>query len=91
MDAYVSLAYEIVPVKEEVGRKAAELIQVWREATGKKLKLPDAMVAATAILHEAILVSNNDRDFLFLRNHGLVYENPIRSQEDLQEYRKNML
>jgi hypothetical protein len=45
------------------------------------------LIAATAILKEAVLVSNNDRDFIFLKEyHNLNYINPIKNQHELLRY-----
>lgn len=41
-----------------------------------KIKLPDAIIAATAIVHKLILLSDNDTDFL--RVPRLKYINPAR-------------
>ncbi len=41
-----------------------------------KIKLPDAIIAATALVHKMTLVSDNDTDFL--RVPKLKYVNPAR-------------
>jgi len=40
-----------------------------------KIKLPDAIIAATAITHDLTLISRNDRDFRKI--NGLKYLNPF--------------
>ena len=40
----------------------------------KKIKTPDAIIAATALAHNYTLVSNNDKDFKGIK--GLKYVNP---------------
>jgi predicted nucleic acid-binding protein len=40
----------------------------------KRMKLPDAIIAATAIVHNLCLVSRNDKDFDKIPN--LFYTNP---------------
>ena len=40
----------------------------------KKIKTPDAIIAATALAHDFTLVSNNDKDFKGIK--GLEYLNP---------------
>lgn len=86
-EEYISLADEIVLVDEKIARKAAELRRAWKQRSDKTLKLPDALIAATALLHNATLISNNDRDFLYLGEfHGLSYFNPIQSQDDLYRF-----
>ena len=39
------------------------------------LKIPDALIAATAIVHDLILLSDNDKDFK--KVNGLKYINPM--------------
>ena len=86
-EKYISLADEIVVVDDEIARKAAELRRSWNQYSGKTLKLPDALIAATAIVKNAILFGNNDRDFLHLSKfHELQYQNPIENQENLAQF-----
>ena len=40
----------------------------------KKIKTPDAIIAATALAHDYTLISNNDKDFKGIK--GLKYINP---------------
>lgn len=48
-------------------------IQIRKETN---LKLPDSMIAATAITYNFILLSDNDKDFLKVEPLGLKYINP---------------
>ena len=81
-EKYISLADEVILVDDRIARKAAELRRAWKLHSGKALKLPDALIASTAIVNEAVLISNNDRDFNYIKEyHGLNYINPIREQE----------
>jgi predicted nucleic acid-binding protein len=48
-----------------------------RKAT--KIKLPDAVIAATAIANELVLLSDNDNDFNKVVPLGLKYMNPKTS------------
>ncbi|MDB5053635.1 MAG: hypothetical protein JWM44_1685 [Bacilli bacterium] len=90
-EKYISLADEVVLVDDEIARKAAEIKRAWNKHSGKNLKLPDALIAATAILHDAVLISNNNRDFLYLSEfHGLKYVNPILNQDDLYNFVENL-
>jgi predicted nucleic acid-binding protein len=52
-----------------------------RQAT--KIKLPDALIAATAIHYNFTLVADNDRDFdkVISLGIGLKYINPVRLQQ----------
>lgn len=50
-------------------------IQIRKE---KKLKIPDAVIAATAITYDFTLLSDNDKDFQKVEPLGLKYINPKR-------------
>ncbi|WP_407654115.1 PIN domain-containing protein [Alicyclobacillus cycloheptanicus] len=83
----MSSVHRIVDVTEGIARKAAEIRRLWKARTGKNLKLPDAVIAATAVSYNASLVGNNDKDFAPLREMiGLDYQNPIQSQEELRKF-----
>jgi toxin FitB len=43
----------------------------------KRMKLPDAIIAATALVHDLVLVSRNDKDFSGIPD--LDYSNPFNS------------
>ncbi|MCF8256738.1 MAG: type II toxin-antitoxin system VapC family toxin [Flavobacteriales bacterium] len=58
----------IIGIDKRVVRKTIEI----RKAFG--LKLPDALIAATAMTYDRTLVADNDRDFL--KVDGLKYMNP---------------
>jgi predicted nucleic acid-binding protein len=61
---------DIVNLSRPIVLKTIELRKV-----RKKMKLPDAVIAATALVHDFILVSRNDSDFK--RIPGLRYLNPF--------------
>jgi tRNA(fMet)-specific endonuclease VapC len=72
----------IVNINDEIARTAADLRVTWSEEVGKKLPLPDAVIAATAIELDAQLISNNDKDFSFaVDRFGLKFLNPIDRTE----------
>jgi predicted nucleic acid-binding protein len=48
-----------------------------------KIKLPDAIIAATALVHDLVLVSDNDKDFEKVIPLGLQYLNPMRGIIDV--------
>jgi len=86
-EKYISLADKVIDVDIHIANKAAELKRSWKSHTGKSLKLPDALIAATAIVNDAKLFSHNDRDFVFLKeHHRLEYINPIRNKEHLSHF-----
>jgi predicted nucleic acid-binding protein len=70
-EGYLQLADEIYHVSEEELRIAAEIRRLARaDALRKKsIKAPDAIIAASALIHQAKLISNNDRDFNWIRDH----------------------
>ncbi len=70
---------EIIDVDSEVALKAAELRSLSRKIYNRKMKLPDAIIAATAFLYSAVLVTCNVDDFKHLRNHGLHIWNPLET------------
>lgn len=53
----------IIKVNSVIARKAGE-IRAKGQDNGVKVKLPDALIAATAIIEEASLVTHNTSDFL---------------------------
>ncbi|MEW6662538.1 MAG: type II toxin-antitoxin system VapC family toxin [Bacillota bacterium] len=69
---------EIIDVNSKIARKAGELRKISRNIYNKKLKLPDALVAATAMEHSATLITRNENDFNHLLNHGLSLYNPFK-------------
>ncbi|MHB1128243.1 MAG: type II toxin-antitoxin system VapC family toxin [Bacillota bacterium] len=69
---------EIIDVDSETALKAAELRAFSRKVYQRKLKLPDAIIAATALLHSAILVTRNFDDFSHLVDYGLSIWDPFK-------------
>ena len=59
----------IFPLNDEVVTKTIELRQQYR------VKLPDSIIAATAIVHDFTLISRNDKDFSIIKE--LSYFNPF--------------
>lgn len=62
---------EIIDVDSEIALKAAELRALSKKEYQRKLKLPDAIVAATALVYSSILVTRNVEDFDHLLSYGL--------------------
>jgi predicted nucleic acid-binding protein len=61
---------EILYITDEVIEKT---IQIRKETN---LKLPDSVIAATAMTYNFVLLSDNDKDFLKVEPLGLKYINP---------------
>ena len=57
VEEFVSLA-TILPLDEKVKNKAIDL-----RRTQRKLKLADAIIAATALVYGLTIITNNTRDF----------------------------
>ena len=52
---YIDRAHKILPVDLDVAMKAAEIRREWEAGTGKKIKHGYVLIAATAIMNDAIL------------------------------------
>ncbi len=59
----------IIPLDDEIVEKTIEIRRTY------KIKLPDALIAATAIVFDLTLISRNDKDFTQIP--GLKYINPF--------------
>jgi len=66
IEEFVQLA-TILPLDRHITQKAIELRRKHR-----KLKLGDAIIAATAVVHNLILVSNNTKDFVHIKGLKVV-------------------
>lgn len=64
--------FEIIPVNTQIASKAGELLSKYRGSYG--LEPMDALIAATAVTHEAVLFTLNKKHFKFIE--GLVTINP---------------
>jgi predicted nucleic acid-binding protein len=70
IQTFVNQAY-MFGIDDEVIREGIRI----RKTT--KIKLPDAIIGATAIVHDLVLISDNDKDFEKVIPLGLQYLNPI--------------
>lgn len=91
IDQYINYPKDeglIVQINDSIANKAADIRILWLEADGKKLPSPDAIIAATSIVLDATLYSNNDKDFVYaVDNFELKFENPI-DRGDLEKFMK---
>ncbi|MEO8098376.1 MAG: PIN domain-containing protein [Acidobacteriota bacterium] len=55
--------FTIVPSSPDLCRKWAQ-VMVAAQAAGRRIESADAWIAATALLHDAPLISHNGRDYL---------------------------
>ena len=90
-DALLASADDVLEVDSTISRKAGELRRLSSavvgqrcatcgSVTGGKLKLPDAMIAATAITEGAALITRNVADFQALVAQGILV---VMSGDDL--------
>jgi predicted nucleic acid-binding protein len=90
---------EVVAVDTEVARVAGELRRLnnagrpveqcptCHRRLGGRLRLPDALVAATAITESAVLVTHNVKDYGHLVGRGLLtVENPLDGRARASSY-----
>jgi predicted nucleic acid-binding protein len=70
----------VLAVSSEISRLSVELVKQY--CLSYKLKLPDAQIAATAIVHNADLFTLNKRDFAFITNLKLYDQNRNASPKD---------
>ncbi|MCC7244951.1 MAG: type II toxin-antitoxin system VapC family toxin [Saprospiraceae bacterium] len=56
--------YDIIQIDEFISAKAVELIETYKLSHG--LQIPDAIIGATAVIHQIPLYTYNVRDFDFL-------------------------
>lgn len=83
----IQSADRIIEVSREIAQLAGDIRSSISSELGRKIKLPDALIASTAIFMDATLVSNNDKDFADIANlHKLKYHNPIQNQEHLHHF-----
>jgi predicted nucleic acid-binding protein len=61
--------YDVVQIDEAVSAKAIEFIETYKLSHG--LHIPDAIIGATAVIHQIPLYTYNLRDFDFLPNINL--------------------
>ena len=59
----INLIYEFIRLSKEFGLTEEIIIKTGEMRRSKKIKLPDAVIATTAIVNDLILVSDNDKDF----------------------------
>lgn len=91
-EGYVAMADTIVEIDSEIAQVAGELRRLAKLGRGKAIKGPDALIAAVALIHNAMLVSNNDGDFEWIQSsytyqgRTLRYTNPIDDKEHYKNY-----
>ena len=56
--------YDVVQMDEAISQKAVEFIETYKLSHG--LQIPDAIIGATAVVHQIPLFTYNVKDFDFL-------------------------
>lgn len=96
-DKYINMMADVVfHITEREMELAAE---IRRKARGdairqKSIKTPDALIAASALVHNATLISNNDKDFVWIvdnfsyKGRKLDYVNPFKDNVDYSAFGK---
>lgn len=90
-DAYIyQMADEIIQVDEAIAIKAGEIRRIAKISNKKVPKGPDALIAATAAIHNLTVISNSDKDFSWASdNFGFDYYNPITNNDNYLEYQED--
>lgn len=87
LQEFIDDSDQVVEVSRAIANLAAQIRSRLDHELGKKIKLPDVLIAATALKADAILVSNNDKDFQAIATmFNLKYLNPIHDQDELRHY-----
>jgi len=71
---------DIIDINSQVALKAGKLRRLSKSHQNRTLKLPDALIAATAIEYEAVLTTCNEDDFAHMSNYGLTMYNPFKRE-----------
>ena len=62
--------FELLIINEEISKVALSLIEKYSKSHG--LDIPDALIAATAIYYNALLLTYNKRDFEYIKDLKLI-------------------
>lgn len=62
--------FQVIPVDPSISDTATDLLRQYRLSHG--LLIPDAMIAATALVYGVSLLSKNQRDYRFISNLSLL-------------------
>lgn len=72
--------FVVIPLHPDVSEEALSLLRTFRLSHG--LLIPDALIAATAVVKEMPLISKNQRDYRFIDHlHLLPYPDPFSARE----------
>lgn len=86
-ERYLTFVDVMLEVDVQTTYLAAEIRRKAKLAGRSAPKGPDALIAAAASIHKLILISNNDKDFLWASKHyGFEYVNPISDKEHYKAF-----
>jgi len=69
LEKFVSL-FDIIHIDETISRMAVKLIK--RYAKSHSLDIPDSLIASTALLNDAMLLTYNKKDFKYIEGLKLL-------------------
>jgi len=58
--------YTVLPLSKHIGERALQLVELYTTPQ-RKLEVPDALIAATCLEHQASLLTFNTKDFKFIK------------------------
>lgn len=58
--------HEVLPLSRQIGERALQLVELYCTPQ-RKLFMPDALIAATCLEHNAALLTFNTKDFKFIK------------------------
>lgn len=58
--------HEVLPLSKAIGEKALSLVEIYC-TPNRRLYMPDALIAATCLEHNATLITFNTKDFKFIK------------------------
>jgi predicted nucleic acid-binding protein len=58
--------FQLIQITEDISERAVDLLRKYRLSHG--LLIPDALIAATALIADIALLTKNQRDFRFIEN-----------------------
>lgn len=72
IELFIKNNFKIVRINKDASRLSAKIVRDRKRLTGKKLKLTDAIIAATAINKGLGLLTNDREDFTHIEGLNLL-------------------
>ncbi len=70
--------FEVIHFNQAISREAVDLLEKYRLSHG--LLMPDAFIAATALIEGLEFVSKNQKDYRFIENPKLISYPPLQEE-----------